>query len=108
MSKSVVVYGSRVLSKMLYYDSLKHPNFRIVAFTQDDEYLNQNGNYLGLPQVAFNLVAELYPPNQYDMIVLTASYNNMRDRNHMHVKAKEKGYFYVIITAHQALYRQIS
>ena len=92
MSNSVIVYGSRMLAGMLYYDSLRHPDFKIVAFVQDEPYLDESGQYFGLPQVGFKSVNEYYPPSTYDMIVLTASYNDMRNREGMYRKAKASGY----------------
>ncbi len=92
MSNPVIVYGSRMLSEMLYYDSLRHPDFKIEAFTLDEAYLDGSGYYLGLPLVGFQSVAEDYPIDSYDMIVLTTSYNDMRNRESMYNKAKALGY----------------
>ena len=92
MSNPVIVYGSRMLGAMLYYDSLRHPDFKIEAFVQDETFLDESGYYLGLPQVEFTTVTEYYPPCSYDMIVLTASYHDMRNREGLYKKAKALGY----------------
>lgn len=92
MSNEVIVYGSRMLAGMLYYDSLRHPDFKIVAFAQDEEFLDESGYYMGLPQVGLKSVTEKYPASSFDMIVLTASYQNMRCREDMYIKAKALGY----------------
>ena len=67
MSNAVIVYGSRMLAGMLYYDSLRHPDFKIEAFVQDEPYLDKSGFYLGLPQVGFKMVTENYPTSKYDI-----------------------------------------
>ncbi len=92
MSKPVIVYGSRLLSKILYFDSLRHSDFKIEAFTLDEDYLDGSGYFLGLPQVGFKSLFETYPIDSYDMIVLTTSYNDMRNREGMYNKAKASGY----------------
>jgi sugar O-acyltransferase (sialic acid O-acetyltransferase NeuD family) len=92
MSKPVILYGSRKLGKMLYYDSENNPNFDIAVFTVDKEFLNEDGCFLGLPQIDLDKVLEEYPSDKYDMIALIAGYNNMRDREKMYYKAKDKGY----------------
>jgi len=81
-----------MLAGMLYYDSLRHPDFKIEAFVQDESYLDESGFYLGLPQVGFKTVKENYPTSKYDMIVLTASYQDMRNREGLYKKAKALGY----------------
>ncbi|HWQ89334.1 MAG TPA: hypothetical protein VN374_05120 [Desulfitobacteriaceae bacterium] len=92
MSNKIIVYGSRMLARMLYYDSLRHPDFKIEAFVQDESYLDKSGYYLGLPLVGFKSVTEYYPTSSYDMIVLTASYDDMRNRESLYRKAKALGY----------------
>lgn len=92
MNNPVIVYGSRVLARMLFYDSLRHPDFKIEAFIRDEEFLDDSGCYLGLPQVGIRRVTEYYPPDNYDMIVLIASYDDMRSRESFFLKAKALGY----------------
>lgn len=91
MSKKVVVYGNTILSQMLYYDAVHHADFEIVAFTVDEEYLFSD-TFLGLPQVSFEKVTEIYPPEAYDMIAVRGGYTHMRSREVMYVRAKAKGY----------------
>lgn len=91
MQKKVVVYGNTILSQMLYYDSLQHADFQIVAFTVDEEYLTSD-TFLGLPQVDFTKVQALYPPHEYDMIAVRGGYTHMRSREVMYLRAKAQGY----------------
>ncbi len=90
--RRVLVYGSRMLSKMLVYDAQGHPDFKMAAFVLDQNYLDGAASYLGLPLVSFEEVEHNYPPTDFDMLVLTASYQEMRNRDHMYNKAKSKGY----------------
>ncbi len=92
MSNSVIVYGGRILSEMLFYDSLRHPDFKVAAFARDEAYLNED-SFLGLPLIDINKASDDYPPHSFDMIVLTATYEDMRHRNGLYLKAKRLGYY---------------
>lgn len=92
MNRQVLVYGSRMLGKMLVYDAQDHPDFKMAAFVLDHDYLDGAASYFGLPLIAFEEVEQKYPPTEFDMLVLTASYQEMRNRDHMYNKAKAKGY----------------
>jgi len=89
--KSVILYGTGNISKMIFYDSIGRTDFHIVGFTVDKIYLRE-GLFLGLPQIDFDLVADLYPPTDYDMLAVSGGYRSMRDREVMYSKAKNKGY----------------
>ena len=43
MSNPVIVYGSKFLAEMLFYDSLKHPDFKVAAFAADESYVDKAG-----------------------------------------------------------------
>lgn len=89
--KKVIVYGNTILSKMLYYDALCHDGFEIACFTVDSCYLSSN-EFLDKPQVDFDIVETLYPPESFDMISVVGGYSNMRFREQMYKTAKQKGY----------------
>lgn len=89
--KKVIVYGNTILSKMLYYDALRNDGFEIECFAVDKAYLSQP-EFLGKPQVDFDIVSDLYPPEKFDMISVIGGYSNMRSREKMYQKAKKKGY----------------
>lgn len=92
MGNPVIVYGSKFLAEMLYYDSLKHPDFKIAAFAADEAHVDKTGCYLGLPMVGIEALTVEYPPSAYDMIVLTSSFHDMRNREDMYTKGKALGY----------------
>lgn len=91
MNKKVIIYGNNILSEMLYHDSMHHSDFVIAGFTVDQEYLSDD-TFMGLPQVSFDIVTEIYPPDLFDMIAVRGGYTNMRSRKAMYLRAKEKGY----------------
>lgn len=89
--KKVVVYGSAILSQMLFYDSVGNPNFKIACFTMDDGYYSSD-ELAGLPMIRFGEIKELYPAKQYDLLALFDGYTRQRDREKMYDKAKSTGY----------------
>lgn len=100
--KNVILYGSRKLAKMIYYDAINHPDFNIVAFVLDKAYIGDDKTYLDCPLVAFEDVSAIYPPSEYEMIALEASYHLMRDRGNLFQKAKNEGYILTNYISHLA------
>lgn len=91
MTKKVILYGSSSLSKMLFYDASCKENFEIACFSMDNDYLT-GSERLGLPLVGFEEIQDIYPPGEYDMIVLFSGFNRMRERAEKYSLAKSKGY----------------
>jgi sugar O-acyltransferase (sialic acid O-acetyltransferase NeuD family) len=89
--KKVIVYGSLVLAKMLFYDARGNEDFQIACFTMDEGYRGGD-ELLGLPWVSYDRILELYPPDQYDMLALFDGYRSMRARDRIFHKAKNSGY----------------
>jgi acetyltransferase-like isoleucine patch superfamily enzyme len=89
--KKVIVYGSAILSQMLFNDCIGDPTFVIACFTMDDGY-RSNDQLVGLPLVRFADIHTLYPPGEYDMLALFDGYTHQRDRAKMYDKAKSTGY----------------
>ncbi len=89
--KKVIVYGSAILSQMLFYDAIGNPGFEIACFTMDDGY-RRSDELAGLPLVRFADIQTLYPPSNFDLLALFDGYTRLRDRETMYEKAKSTGY----------------
>jgi len=89
--KPVIVFGTTVIAKMLFYDSTDNSDFQIAAFSADAEYVSGE-SFLGIPLVAFDQVEHFYPPNDYDMIAAVAGSSDMRGHASYYLRAKEEGY----------------
>lgn len=90
MMKKVIIYGAGAYGKLFFCEAEHYGAIDIAAFTVDEQYL-KNEKELGMPVVPFESIEIIYPPEQYDMIVL-CGYNIMRNRPVMYQKAKAKGY----------------
>lgn len=88
--KKVVIYGAGPYGKLFFAEAERYGAIDIVAFTVDEQYILENNLY-GLPVVPFGQIEKVYPPDQYDMLVV-CGYSRMRNRMEMYNKAKAKGY----------------
>lgn len=92
MNKKVIIYGTGVTGKMLYYDSLNHPNFKVASFIVEEKYLTVSGTFFGLPVINYEKIIETHSPDDYDMIIADSSYFNMDGRMKLYHKIKSFGY----------------
>lgn len=88
--KKVIIYGAGAYGKLFFYEADRYGAIEIVAFTVDSEYM-RNERECGLTVVPFEEVEKIYPPSEYDMLVV-CGYSIMRNRKKMYEKAKNKGY----------------
>lgn len=91
MAKKVIIFGTNASSKMVFYDAKGRDDFVVAGFTVDKEYL-ESDSFLGLPLVEFEKVAEEYPPQEYDMLVVASGYREHRMREQLYLRAKNTGY----------------
>lgn len=91
MNKPVIVYGNRTLSKMLWMDSKEVDDFDIKAFIVDDSYLNEDQLFCGLPQVGLSKIKEMYPPEDYDLIVCDGTHL-IKNQESLFIKVEDYGY----------------
>jgi sugar O-acyltransferase (sialic acid O-acetyltransferase NeuD family) len=91
MSKSVVIFGIGDFAQVAdVYLSEDSPH-EVVAFTVDQEYIEAT-ELNGRPVVAFEVLEELYPPDEYAMLVAIGFSGVNRARAEVCHKCKERGY----------------
>lgn len=88
--KKIVVYGAGCFGEIFYYETSLYGIPEIAAFTVDRAYLDTR-EFCGLPVVPFEEVKDMYPPEDFDMIVVTSP-KRLRTRKEMYSRAKELGY----------------
>jgi len=90
-TKKLVIFGDKsyaeIVCEYFMHDSL----YEVVAFTTEQAYLTKT-EFCGLPVVAFEEVASLYPPEEYEMHVAIVYGQMNRIREKMCAAAKAKGY----------------
>jgi hypothetical protein len=64
----IVVFGAGDIARLAHHYFSTDSDHDVAAFTVDAEY-RHGESFLDLPLVAFDRVAELYPPSNYKMFV---------------------------------------
>ena len=91
IEKELVIFGSAEIARLCRYYFDHDSNYRVVAFTVDDSYVNVE-TIDGLPLVPFSKVVDRYPPDRYNMHV-GLSYQRLNQfREEKYDQAKEAGY----------------
>lgn len=91
MKKPLVIFGSGDIAQLAHYYFSTDSEYEVAAFTVDAAYI-QDTTFCELPVVAFESVATLYPPGQYDFFV-ALSYSKLNAvRKEKYLAAKSLGY----------------
>jgi sugar O-acyltransferase (sialic acid O-acetyltransferase NeuD family) len=91
MRKPLVIFGSGEIAQLAHYYFSTDSNYEVVAFTVDAKYLMES-EFCGLPVIAFEDVAEKYPPDSYDFFI-ALSYSKLNAiRKEKFISAKDMGY----------------
>ena len=87
----LVIFGAGDIARLAHYYFTRDSEHQVAAFTVDQEYLKEE-SFLELPMVAFEGVAELYPPQDYKMFVALSYAKMNRLRAEKYYQAKDLGY----------------
>lgn len=88
MKKRLVIFGNGDIAEMAHYNFSTFTDYEVVAFTVDSQFIG-DGRFCGLPVVAFEDVAALYPPDDFEMFVAIgyAKVNAIRQAKFLAAKA---------------------
>jgi sugar O-acyltransferase (sialic acid O-acetyltransferase NeuD family) len=89
--EKIVLFGTAEGSKLFYYSLSNDPAYEVVAFTVDKQYITGD-LFCGLPVVAFEDVATLYPPSEFKMFIAILANDMNRLRQKKYTDAKDMGY----------------
>lgn len=91
MSLPLVIFGAGEIAEVAHYCFKNDSNYDVVAFAVDRQYLT-GSEFCGRPLVAFEDVAERFPPATHSMFVALA-YAGLNDlRKDKYLAAKSVGY----------------
>lgn len=79
MGKKLVIFGSGNIAELAHFYFDSDSDYEVAGFTVDEEYKTSD-EFLGLPLVAFDKVAERFPPSEFDMFIAVsyAKLNKLR------------------------------
>ncbi|WP_427185188.1 acetyltransferase [Bordetella bronchialis] len=91
MKRKLVIFGSGDIAQLAHYYFSVDSDYEVVAFTVDAGYIKET-TFCSLPIVAFENVAEQYPPETHDFFV-ALSYSRLNAvRKEKFLAARDKGY----------------
>jgi sugar O-acyltransferase (sialic acid O-acetyltransferase NeuD family) len=101
MGRKVVVFGTGSFAQCVRFYLQHDSEHDVVAFTVNGDRMEGDA-FDGLPLVAFEDVAELYPPAEYAMYVAVGYRKLNRVRARLYEEAKMKGYELVTYVSSRA------
>lgn len=89
--KKVVIFGTGEFSQVAYIYLTKDSAYEVVAFTVHEKYIKET-KFCGLDVVPFEHIENIYPANQFQ-ILITIGFSSMnKNRAEVYFACKEKGY----------------
>ena len=89
--QEVIIFGTGDIAQLAHFYLTHDSPHQVAAFCADAEFIHSN-ECLGLPLAPFEEIVNLYPPNEFDMLV-ALSYSQLNEvRARKYKEAKEKGY----------------
>jgi sugar O-acyltransferase (sialic acid O-acetyltransferase NeuD family) len=88
----VVLFGAGKVADVVFRQLLDAGRHEVVAFTCDAPFVPEAGHWHDRPVVAFESVAQTYPPDRYAMIVALGYHDLNALRRSRYDEAKAKGY----------------
>lgn len=89
--KPLVILGSGEIAQLALYYFSQDSDYRVVAFTVDDDYVDRD-SLKGLPLVPFSEAVKRFPPTDYDMHVALSYVKLNQLRQAKYEQAKSAGY----------------
>lgn len=100
--KKIVVFGVGDFSSLAWYVLTHDSDYDVVAFTVDAAYMDKQTHH-GLPVVAFENLAETYPPENFALIVPLGPRQLNALRAERYLNAKAMGYSFASYVSSRAL-----
>jgi sugar O-acyltransferase (sialic acid O-acetyltransferase NeuD family) len=100
--KQIIIFGTGEIAEIAAYYFTHDSDFDVIAFTADDEFINQD-SFQGKPLIPFSKIQERYPPDQYSMHVALSYQKLNQVRESKYHQAKRSGYKLVSYVSSKAI-----
>lgn len=97
----VVIFGVLDTAELAHFYLTHDSSYEVAAFTVDREFLKRE-EFCGLPVIAFEEVASVYPPDDFRFFAPMTGRNMNRNREAVYLRAKELGYRFVSYVSSRA------
>lgn len=88
---NIVIIGGGETAHLAFEYFTHDSEYNVVAFSLDRDYIKED-EFLGLPVIALDELAESYPPQKYKAFVAVSSTKLNRVRKELYDRAKSLGY----------------
>lgn len=99
--KDLVIFGAGKIAEVVYYYARHECGLNVKAFTVDATFAQGTG-FDGLPLIAFEEIAEKFPPSEYDMFIALGYHDMNRLREQKCREAIAKGYKLISVISPKA------
>jgi len=89
--KKLVIFGNGDIAELAHYYFANDTHYEVVSFTVDEEYLDSE-SFSGLPNVPFNQLSQLMPPENHEIFIAIGYANMNQLRASKLIQAKQWGY----------------
>jgi sugar O-acyltransferase (sialic acid O-acetyltransferase NeuD family) len=102
MTKPVVIFGAGSFAQVACVYLERDSPREVLAYTVDGDYVNAD-SFSGLPLVAFEEMADEYPPERVDLLVATGFGGVNKVRTDIYQRCKQLGYSFVSYVSSRAM-----
>jgi sugar O-acyltransferase (sialic acid O-acetyltransferase NeuD family) len=88
----VIIFGINDLAELALFYFQHDSDHIVVAFSVNDQYMPESGEFQKLPVVPFENIQKVYSPEDYVFFAPLTHKNMNRDRERIYKDIKEKGY----------------
>ena len=91
---NVILFGTGKIAEVAYYYLKNDSKYNIIAFTIEEEYINDTKKF-GLPILNYNNIEKEYSPKKYYLFAPCSGTNLNRFRERIYINGKKKGYNFI-------------
>lgn len=98
----VIIFGIKDFAELAHFYLTTDSAYEVVAFTVDQDFIEDKTHFHGLPIIPFETVEDVYSPDEYLFFAPVSSKKMNKIRENIYVRAKEKGYSFITYISSKA------
>ena len=91
MKRKLIIFGNKEIADLAYFYFQKDSNYEIVAFTVDDEFVQEN-TFKDLPLIPYSQISKTFPSEEHSMHIAISYQKLNKLRQEKYERAKSQGY----------------
>ncbi len=90
--KKIIIIGTGSLGELLFYHLKKSDDYEVAGFSGERDHIPDSDEFLRLPLVPFEVIEEVFPPDEFAVIVAIGHTDMNRNRERIFLACKSMGY----------------